>query len=350
MPMYAYKGVAPERQGRHRRARRRVAQGAAPGPAQGRRARHELRAVARAARRRRSRTRRRAACRATSISAACFGGVKKAEIAAFTRQMATLLKAGIPLAEALGALVEQIDERPLQDAARPRSAPRSTRACSLADALAKHPKLFDELFVSMVRAGEVAGNLDEVLTRLADFLESSQKLKSKVQGAMIYPIVMVVVGAGIMARADDQGDPGDHLDVHAAGQDAAAQHAVPDLDRRASSAATGCAILLGDRRRRHPVHASGRARKDGKPIWHRFVLKLPVLGQLVRTINVGRFARTLGTMLAVRRADAARARHRQADRRQRRPPRRHRGRQAGGHRGRVAGADARRSRASSRRR
>src|SRR6185436_12771535 len=57
---------------------------------------------------------------------------------------------------------------------------------------------FDELFVSMVRAGEVAGNLDEVLTRLADFLESSQKLKSKIQGAMIYPVVMLVVGVIIM--------------------------------------------------------------------------------------------------------------------------------------------------------
>src|SRR6185436_16092435 len=69
---------------------------------------------------------------------------------------------------------------------------------SFADALAKHPRLFDELFVSMVRAGEIAGNLDEVLGRLADFLEASQKLKSKVQSAMIYPLVMLVVGAVIM--------------------------------------------------------------------------------------------------------------------------------------------------------
>jgi general secretion pathway protein F len=69
---------------------------------------------------------------------------------------------------------------------------------NLADAMAKHPKIFDELYVSMVRAGEVAGNLDEVLTRLADFLDSAQKLKSKVQSAMIYPLVMLVVGAIIM--------------------------------------------------------------------------------------------------------------------------------------------------------
>src|ERR1700755_3441985 len=125
------------------------------------------------------------------------GGGKKAEIAPFTRQMATLIKAGIPLADTLGALVEQIPNMRFK---APVSEVRAAvnEGSSPADALAKHPKLFDELFVSMVRAGEVAGNLDDVLIRLADFLEGSQKLKSKIQGAMIYPLVMVVVGAGIM--------------------------------------------------------------------------------------------------------------------------------------------------------
>jgi general secretion pathway protein F len=70
---------------------------------------------------------------------------------------------------------------------------------AFADALSKHPKIFDELYVSMVRAGEVAGNLDEVLERLADFLDGAQKLKSKVQSAMIYPLIMLIVGAVIMA-------------------------------------------------------------------------------------------------------------------------------------------------------
>ena len=94
-----------------------------------------------------------------------LGGVKKSEIAAFTRQMATLIKSGIPLAEALGALVEQIPNMRFKT---PVSEVRTNvnEGMSLADALAKHPKLFDELFISMVRAGEVAGNLDEVLTRL----------------------------------------------------------------------------------------------------------------------------------------------------------------------------------------
>src|SRR3954468_10179198 len=126
-----------------------------------------------------------------------IGGVKKVEIAAFTRQMATLIKAGIPLADTLGALVEQVTNVRFKT---PLSEVRGAvnEGSSLADALAKHPKLFDELFVSMVRAGEVAGNLDEVLIRLSEFLESSQKLKSKIQGAMIYPLVMVVVGTVIM--------------------------------------------------------------------------------------------------------------------------------------------------------
>src|ERR1041384_7455577 len=126
-----------------------------------------------------------------------IGGVRKVEIAAFTRQMATLIKAGIPLADALGALVEQINNVRFK---APVSEVRAAvnEGSSLADALARHPKLFDDLFVSMVRAGEVAGNLDEVLTRLADFLESSQKLKSKVQSAMIYPIVMHVVSVEFM--------------------------------------------------------------------------------------------------------------------------------------------------------
>src|ERR1043165_7853003 len=118
-----------------------------------------------------------------------LGGVKKVEIAAFTRQMATLVKAGIPLADALGALVEQVTNVRFK---APLSEVRSAvnEGSSFGDALARHPKLFDELFVSMVRAGEVAGNLDEVLTRLADFLEGSQKLKSKVTSAMVYPLVM----------------------------------------------------------------------------------------------------------------------------------------------------------------
>ena len=91
----------------------------------------------------------------------------------------------------------------------------------------------------MVRAGEIAGNLDDVLTRLADFLEGSQKLKSKVQSAMIYPLVMVLVGGVIMAVLMVKVIPNITSDVQAAGQDAAAQHPHADRVSDFSPATTG---------------------------------------------------------------------------------------------------------------
>src|SRR5690348_93606 len=202
---------------------------------------------------------------------ALFGtGVKKVEIAAFTRQMATLLRSGIPLAETLGALVEQIQNvRFKAPVAEVRAA--VNEGSSLADALAKHPKLFDELFVSMVRAGELAGNLDEVLSRLADFLESSQKLKSKIQGAMIYPMVMVVVGTGIMAVLMIKVIPEITSMFTSQGK------TLP-LNTRfliGSSAFLGkywlwifLSMIAGTILFRRWINS-----KDGKPVWHRFVLK-----------------------------------------------------------------------------
>ena len=222
------------------------------------------------------------------------GGVRKVEIAAFTRQMATLIKAGIPLADALGALVEQVTNVRFK---APLSEVRSAvnEGSSLADALAKHPKLFDELFVSMVRAGEVAGNLDEVLARLADFLEGAQKLKSKVQSAMVYPLVMVVVGTIIMAILMIKVIPNITAMFKQQGK------TLP-INTRMLIAVSDLllnwwwALLF-------PViggiflFLKWKASRDGRQVWDRFTLRLPVVGQLARTISVSRFALTLGTML-----------------------------------------------------
>lgn len=223
-----------------------------------------------------------------------FSGVSKTEIAAFTRQMATLLRSGIPLADSLAAMV---DQQPNVRFKTPLSEVRSAvnEGSSFGDALAKHPKMFDELFVSMVRAGELAGNLDDVLSRLADFLEASQKLKSKIQSAMIYPAVMVVVGTGIMAVLMIKVIPQITSMFTSQGK------TLP-LNTRfliASSQFLGnyWYILLGLMIGGGILFMNWTRSKSGKPIWHRFLLRLPVLGELIRTINVGRFARTLGTML-----------------------------------------------------
>jgi general secretion pathway protein F len=238
-----------------------------------------------------------------------FGGVKKSEIAAFTRQLATLIRSGIPLAESLGALVEQAtNQRFKAQLAEVRTA--VNEGTSFADALGKHPKLFDDLFVSMVRAGELAGNLDEVLTRLADFLETSQKLKSKVQGAMIYPAIMVLIGVAIISILMVKVIPEITKTFTQQGK------TLP-LNTRFLIGLSGFIgrnwlMLAGGIAGSIFVFMRWKMSVGGKPVWHRFVLRMPGIGPLVRTINVSRFARTLGTMLQsgvpmLRSLDAAKA-------------------------------------------
>jgi len=166
---------------------------------------------------------------------------------------------------------------------------------SFADSLAKHPKIFDELYISMVRAGEVAGNLDEVLDRLADFLDSSQKLKAKVTSAMVYPVIMLLVGVVIMAV----------LMVMV----------IPEITKMFKAQGktlpwnTRLLIFTADTLRNHfllvvlfwggLIYGFRRWIKSagGRQLWHRFILKTPMVGDLARKINVARFSRTLSTML-----------------------------------------------------
>ncbi len=238
-----------------------------------------------------------------------FGGVKKTEIATFTRQLATLIRAGIPLAESLNALVDQMDNpRFKAQLSEVRSAVNEGSA--LGDALGRYPKLFDDLFISMVRAGELAGNLDVVLVRLADFLEASQKLKAKVQGAMIYPLVMVVIGTLIIGVLMIKVIPEITKTFTQQGK------TLP-INTRMLVAVSGfigrnwLLIFVGT------ILAivgftQWKKAAGGKAVWHRFVLKMWAIGPLVRTINVSRFSRTLGTMLQagvpmLRALDAAKA-------------------------------------------
>src|SRR5678816_1401832 len=123
--------------------------------------------------------------------------VRPQDVAVLTRQLATLLKAGIPLAEALGALGEQEDNKKLA-MVLVEVREKVNQGTSLADTLAVHDRIFPELYVNMVRSGESAGNLDAVLLRLADFLDAQNALRSKVSSALVYPIIMMVLGAAVM--------------------------------------------------------------------------------------------------------------------------------------------------------
>jgi general secretion pathway protein F len=223
-----------------------------------------------------------------------FGGVKKPEIAAFTRQLATLIKAGIPLAESLGALFEQL-ENPRLKSLVGEVRVKVNEGSSLADALSKH-KVFESVFVSMVRAGETAGNLDQVLVRLADFMEASIKQRSKVVGAMIYPALMAVISIFVMGVLMIAVVP--KITTIYEDTDKVLPWNTQLLIFVSSMlgeywlfiAFAFVLMVLGFRWwQRSP---------GGRTVWDKMVLHLPVVGPLARQIAIGRFARTFGTMLA----------------------------------------------------
>jgi general secretion pathway protein F len=120
------------------------------------------------------------------------------QIAAVTRQMASLLQAGIPLAEALRMIIEQAPDKKVESVFRD-IREKVTQGMPLGDAVMQHPGYFTDLYSNMVRAGESSGALDKVLVRLAQFLQAQTRLKNKVGAALIYPMIMVIVGVIVVA-------------------------------------------------------------------------------------------------------------------------------------------------------
>ncbi|HOH29204.1 MAG TPA: type II secretion system F family protein, partial [Candidatus Hydrogenedentes bacterium] len=127
-----------------------------------------------------------------------FGGVKTKEIVVMTRQLSTLIDAGLPLLRCINVLIAQLKASKMRDILREISADIQGGS-TFAEGLSKHPKQFDRLYVNMVRAGEVGGMLEVVLQRLAIFMERRQALKRKVRTALIYPIAVILIATGIVA-------------------------------------------------------------------------------------------------------------------------------------------------------
>jgi general secretion pathway protein F len=130
--------------------------------------------------------------------AALFGRVNTTDVAMMTRQLATLVRAGIPLVEAMTALTDQIEKLELKRVLT-QVRDRLNEGISLAKALEPHGKIFPPLYVNMVAAGEASGTLESVLERLADFMEGQARLKGKVSAALAYPILMLVIGSVLIS-------------------------------------------------------------------------------------------------------------------------------------------------------
>src|SRR5215472_1374538 len=124
--------------------------------------------------------------------------VSVSDVAMMTRQLATLVNAGIPLVEAVTALTEQVEKLELKRVLT-QVRDRLNEGSSLAKALEPHPKVFSNLYVNMVAAGEASGTLEQVLERLADFMENQSKLRGKVIAALAYPALMVVIGSSLIS-------------------------------------------------------------------------------------------------------------------------------------------------------
>ena len=127
-----------------------------------------------------------------------FRRIKAQEITTMTRQLSTLVGAGLPLLASLSALIDQVSN-PLLKKIITQVREEVTKGSSLADAMGYHPRVFPSLYVNMVRAGETSGTLEAILFRLADFSENQIRLRNRIWAALIYPILMVFIGGGVVA-------------------------------------------------------------------------------------------------------------------------------------------------------
>lgn len=226
-----------------------------------------------------------------------FGGgkVSDKDIVIFTRQFATMIDAGLPLVQCLEILSAQC-ENPVLAKAVGEVRGDVEGGSTYADALRKHPKVFDDLYVNMVAAGEAGGILDTILNRLAKHIEKSMKLKKQIKSAMVYPsTIMGVAGIVIVVLLVFVIPIFAQMFTDFGGTLPALTQFVIDISYFMKSniliivGAVGLAVFGFKKYYRTP---------NGRKTVDKFALKLPVLGDLIRKAAVAKFTRTLGTLIA----------------------------------------------------
>ena len=221
--------------------------------------------------------------------------VSQKELAIFTRQFATMIDAGLPLVQCLDILGMQQENQAFKTVIL-KVKEDVESGSTFADALAKHPKVFDELFVNLVAAGEVGGILDTILSRLAAHIEKAMRLAKKIKGAMVYPSTIVAVAVivtvillvyvipifGKMFQDFGQALPAPTTFVLG----------LSAFTRKYFLAVLVALGLMYAALRWYRGTENGRRSTDA------FLLRLPVVGSLLQRIAVARFSRTLGTMVS----------------------------------------------------
>jgi type IV pilus assembly protein PilC len=222
--------------------------------------------------------------------------VKPKILMIFTRQLATLIDAGLPLLRGLNVLAKQERDATLKKTID-KLADSVQGGSTFSEGLAQHPRIFNDLYVNMVRAGELGGVLEVVLTRLAEFQEKAQKIKNKVMAAMVYPIIVLVLAVGILTFLlvfivprfqaifhDMLGDkPLPAITVFVIGISGFVQNNWMILLGAVVGSIIGFKVMSRSR--------GGRAFLD------RVKLRAPLFGDLLRKTAISRFSRTLGTLV-----------------------------------------------------
>ena len=231
-----------------------------------------------------------------------FGKVSAKHLTVFTRQLSTLQDAGLPLLRSLNILEEQQKPGKLKSVLQA-VAEDVEGGSSLSESMAKHPKAFNRLFTKMVAAGEIGGVLDIILQRLSEFMEKGERLKRKVIGAMVYPVVVLAVALGIvvfiMVKIVPQfekifADFGVQMPL-------VTQKLIDTSSWMAGNMAgqrvPGWILILGVPFGLFFLNKLARKSNVGRMITDRALLLLPVMGGLVRKTTIAKFTRTLGTLI-----------------------------------------------------
>jgi type IV pilus assembly protein PilC len=221
--------------------------------------------------------------------------VTNKDLVIFTRQFSTMIDAGLPLVQGLNILGEQTENKTFRNMLK-QITKDVEGGSTLADALSKHPKVFDSLFVNLVAAGEVGGILDTILQRLAAYIEKAEKLKSQIKGAMTYPLVVVGIAIIVIAVImifvipvfqDMFSSFGKALPVPTQ-----VVVAMSNFSKGNIHYIIGGLIVFIWALRRYRRTVSGKRNIDS------LLLKLPIFGELIKKVAVARFTRTLGTMVS----------------------------------------------------
>ena len=222
--------------------------------------------------------------------------VKPKVMMIFTRQLATLIDAGLPLLRGLNVLAKQERDSVLKSTIN-KLADSVQGGSTFSEGLAQHPRLFNDLYVNMVKAGELGGVLEVVLTRLAEFQEKAQKIKNKVVAAMVYPAIVLVLALAIMTFLMIFIVPRFEAIFH----DMLGDKPLPTITLFVIGVSdfmqNHWAILLGLLVGIIVAYKLAARTRAGRAILDRVKLRAPLFGDLIRKTSISRFSRTLGTLV-----------------------------------------------------